>query len=132
MKIPIEPPFEGLWKHAYLVKNKEDRNMVCLVNDRIDRTTMALARYKMAVELGRLLTEQEQVDHIDNDKTNDAIENLQLLSPEDNRQKYLETIEHGVHGTNSMYRKGCRCEVCKKWKSEYMKKYLASKSNKSK
>ena len=123
MKITVEPPFAGLWKHAYVVTNKENRKTVCLVNSKKDRSTISLAKYRMSVKLGRMLLDDEQVDHIDNDKTNDSIENLQLLSPEDNRQKYLDTTIHDTHGTNSMYRKGCRCDCCKKWKSDYLKHY---------
>ena len=117
MKIPVEPPFDKRWKHAYVVTNKENRNMVCLVNDRVDRTTIALARYKMSVKLGRMLRDDEQVDHIDNDKTNDSIDNLQLLTPEENRAKYQKMQPHDIHGTSSMYHKGCRCDLCK----QYMK-----------
>lgn len=118
MKLQIEPPFAGQWKHAYVVRNKENRNMVCLFNSNKDRTTIALARYRMAVKLGRMLREDEQVDHIDNDKTNDDINNLQILSAEENRAKYQESQLHDVHGTSSMYHKGCRCDLCK----EYMRK----------
>ena len=123
MKIPVEPPFDKRWKHAYIVTNKENRNMVCLVNDRVDRTTMALARYRMAVKLGRMLEDDEQVDHIDNDKTNDAIDNLQILTPEKNREKYHATQPHDVHGTSSMYHKGCRCKACVAYAHEYQKQY---------
>ena len=45
------------------------------------------ARYLVSVKLGRELTEYEEVDHIDNDKTNDDISNLQILTPHDNRSK---------------------------------------------
>lgn len=123
MKIQIEPPFAGQWKHAYVVRNKENRNMVCLVNGAKDRTTIALARYRMAVKLGRMLRDDEQVDHIDNDKTNDDINNLQILSKEDNMAKYQETQQHNVHGTTSMYRSGCRCALCKEHNSAYQKRY---------
>lgn len=126
MKIPVEPPFDSMWKHAYVVKNSENRNMVCLVNGAKDRTTMALARYKMAVKLGRMLRDDEQVDHIDNDKTNDAIDNLQILTAEQNISKYLETVPHHIHGTRSMYRRGCRCPACRAYKHNEAAKYKAA------
>lgn len=123
MKLELEEPFASSWKRGYLQKNREGRTIVCLFNSNKDRTTIAYARYLMSVKLGRLLEATEEVDHIDNDKSNDSIENLQLLSGAENRQKYIETIAHDQHGTNSMYRKGCRCAECVKWKSEYMKQY---------
>lgn len=41
----------------------------------------------MSVKEGRILSPEEQVDHIDNDKLNDSIENLQILSAKENRDK---------------------------------------------
>jgi len=49
---------------------------------------MSYARYLMAVSLGRELTPEEQVDHIDNDKLNDDLSNLQILTIAENNQKY--------------------------------------------
>lgn len=62
------------------------RKMVALVSPG-HRTTMSYARYLMSLHIGRELTEEEEVDHIDDDCTNDAIENLQILTPEQNRGK---------------------------------------------
>lgn len=41
----------------------------------------------MSVKLGRFLTDNEEVDHIDEDKTNDSLSNLQVLSKKEHRQK---------------------------------------------
>ena len=51
------------------------------------RHCISLARYRMAVKLGRVLEKWEQVDHIDNDKTNDSIDNLQILTRLENNRK---------------------------------------------
>ena len=63
--------------------------MACLVNPNVrkDRKTIAFARYIMAVHLGRELTAEETVDHINEDKTDDSITNLQLMSRKDNKAK---------------------------------------------
>ena len=59
----------------------------------------------MSVTLKRYLTNQEHVDHIDNDKTNDSISNLQILTPKENNQKSFlkgETLLDFI------------CPICKK------------------
>lgn len=62
------------------------RRIVVLVSAE-HRTTMSYARYLMSLHIGRELTEGEEVDHLDDDCMNDAIENLQVLTPEQNREK---------------------------------------------
>jgi hypothetical protein len=44
----------------------------------------------MSVKLGYVVPDEFEVDHKDNDKTNDDVDNLQLLTPEQNKQKQLE------------------------------------------
>lgn len=51
------------------------------------RTTMSYARYLMSLKLGRELRADEEVDHIDDDCLNDDIDNLQVLTPEQNQEK---------------------------------------------
>jgi hypothetical protein len=51
------------------------------------RTTMSYARYLMSIHLGRELTSDEEVDHIDDDYSNDVIGNLQVLTSAQNRDK---------------------------------------------
>lgn len=86
MKIQTEYPFEDYV--GYLVVNKEHRKNVCLVH-RItkDRTTISYARYLVSVKEHRLLTKIEHVDHKDEDKTNDALSNLQILTKVENNAK---------------------------------------------
>lgn len=123
----VEYPYSDLYKTAYITTNDEGRKLVIFVKNGKSVKGTPYARYLMAVKLGRFLRSDEQVDHIDNDKTNDSIDNLQILTMRENIQKYLDTVKHDVHGTNQMYRKGCRCDACKKWKSDYMKAYYQRK-----
>ena len=95
MKIQLEYPFCERWKNGYLVTNPENRRNIILYNSHKDRTTLSYARYLMSVHLNRFLTEKEHVDHIDNDKTNDIIENLQLLSQAENNRKQSEFMFGG-------------------------------------
>lgn len=93
MKINLEPPFLKDWSTGYLVVNTENRRMICLYNSQVDRTTISYARYLMSVHLNRYLNDDEHVDHIDEDKTNDNIDNLQILSPKANHNKSLKVGE---------------------------------------
>ena len=87
MKIELQEPFKSIWRNGYLVTNPENRRNVCLVNNGGDRTTISYARYLMSVKLGMLISSEFEVDHKDNDKTNDDIDNLQLLTQQQNAAK---------------------------------------------
>lgn len=91
MKIILDKPYMEDWTDGYLVKNPEGRTNVVLYNrNNKMRSTTSLARYKLSVKLGRYLDSEEHVDHIDEDKTNDDIDNLQILSPADNNRKHIK------------------------------------------
>jgi len=92
MKINLEEPFRKDYVAGYIVVNNENRRMVFLKDNNNTRSTTSYARYLMSVKLNRYLLKEEQVDHIDGDKTNDIIENLQILSvAENNRKSKIET-----------------------------------------
>ena len=83
-EIKLEYPYSEIWKKGYIVVNPEGRRTLILFNSSDDRTSTQYARYLLAVKLGRFLNDDEQVDHKDNDKTNDALGNLQILSKQEN------------------------------------------------
>ena len=88
-RIRAEYPYDDYWLYVVWHK-KEGRWQANLVkiSDTSERTTLSFARYVMSVKLGRLLdTATEHVDHINNNKSDDRIENLQILSPEENKKK---------------------------------------------
>lgn len=58
------------------------------------RRTQSYPRYLMEQKLGRELTSDEHVDHIDGDRTNNDIENFQILSYVENNRKSI--IERGI------------------------------------
>lgn len=60
------------------------RRYVNIIYDDGSKTSMLYSRYLMEQHLGRELTFDETVDHIDEDKTNDDLSNLQVLSRSDN------------------------------------------------
>lgn len=86
-KIDLQYPYNQQWKTGYLNVNSDGRNTLSLYNSSTDRSSTQYARYLLAVKLKRYLTTDEEVDHIDDDKTNDDLSNLQLLSSTDNRNK---------------------------------------------
>lgn len=105
MKIPSVHPFEEYT--CYLIHHKKmNRKQVCLVSkiDNTKRRTILYAKFLMSCHLGRVLVAEEQVGHIDNDKTNDVIENLQILSMDENLKKYAATLSRTMVTLN--------CEQC--------------------
>ena len=84
MKIQLEYPFNDY--AGYLVINPEGRKNICLIplDKTKKRTTISYARYLVSVNEKRILSKKEQVDHIDGNKTNDVISNLQILSAKEN------------------------------------------------
>lgn len=56
------------------------------------RETTLYSRYLMERHLGRRLEPHEHVDHINNDPTDDRIENFQIISQYENTMKY-----HALH-----------------------------------
>ena len=122
MKIELEYPYNTDWKYGYIVTSRENRKTLVLFNTQKERTSTQFARYILAVSLRRYLSIDETVDHIDGNKTNDSLDNLQILSRRDNIKKSAKGIQVKAHGTLSMYRY-CKCELCCKAKSDYMKNY---------
>ena len=57
------------------------------------KRTQSYPRYLMELHLGRELTSEEEVDHINGNFTDDRIQNLQLLTQRENKQKSI--IETG-------------------------------------
>lgn len=122
----VDYPFSEEYAYAYVLTYKDNRRHVCLVDSTMTkRKSISYARYLMCVKEGRILGPNEEVDHIDNDKTNDSIDNLQILTPEQNRAKYAELIKAG-HGTSAMYHKGCRCDKCKAYHKQCMDRHVQS------
>lgn len=106
MKIELEEPFRSRWKLGYLRINSEGRRVVDLYNNENDRTTTAYARYIYTVYLGYDIPLGYEVDHVDDDKTNDCLWNLQLLTEQENREK-----EYNRKAEQSFFY-GHRCTVC--------------------
>lgn len=136
-KIEIDPLFADKWDAAYVVHHKkENRNYVVLRNSKTKKmNSMQYAKYLLSIKLGRVLTREETVDHIDNDKTNDSPDNLQVLSRADNvrkctaLRKSTRIPRHGTLTEATHYK--CRCEACSQALRDYNRAlYLRRKANK--
>lgn len=97
MLINLDEPFRSIWNAGYLQTHESGRKYVCLFNSRADRSLISYARYLMCVKLGFILSDEYEVDHKDNDKTNDDITNLQVLTQQQNLLKqqynYIENVQ---------------------------------------
>lgn len=81
-------PYTGYRLYVVLHKG-EGRRMANLVRFcSRERTTISYARYLMSVYLGRFLTLDEHVDHINGDKLDDRIDNYQIMSASNNNKKH--------------------------------------------
>lgn len=72
---------------GYLLVNKEPRRLIVLVHDDGIKKTMSYARYLYSSYIGSDIPHEMEVDHINNDKMDDRIENYQLLSKAENIRK---------------------------------------------
>lgn len=69
------------------------RKYIKLYGDK-KRYSTTYARYLYAVHTGSLVPFGLEVDHINNDPSDDRLENYQLLTPRDNLKKYYDSITH--------------------------------------
>lgn len=107
MKIITEYPFNEYI--GYTMINKENRRMIHLVHKQNKkRTTISYPRYLISVKEKRMLNLTEQVDHIDGNKTNDSMDNLQILSKKENiRKSFIQS-----NRTQKMVRLECpNCRI---------------------
>lgn len=81
-----------IYKSSIIVTNifvRSDNRLMVTIKINNKFITNQYARFLLEIELGRCLTVDETVDHIDNDVTNDSISNLQLLSKSENSKKEM-------------------------------------------
>ena len=125
MKIELESPYCNDYNSGYLIDGSEDRKIVVLISHDGSKHSTSYARYLMSISLNRYLSDEETVDHINEDKTDDRIENLQILSSTDNIKKHhIQSFKPYEHGTYRSYRHNkCRCELCIIANKEVQKRY---------
>jgi len=108
LRIELEEPFKSKWLRGYKrISIKDGRARIDLINSSKERTTISYARYLLSIKIGRELLESEEADHINGDRTNDDINNLQVLNKEVHLEKTLLERENRLY-----YR--LRCPQCRK------------------
>lgn len=102
MLIELQEPFRSKWNKGYLRLSNENRRILDLYNNDYDRTTISYARYLMGVKLGYEVPLEYEVDHRDNDRTNDDINNYQRMTGTENRKKQFKEGNNSLFGRNKM------------------------------
>lgn len=96
----------GPYRHS--TGNLKGRAYICIRHPDGKRTTKLYSRYLLEQELGRELSYDETVDHINGDFTDDSLENLQVLSRSENAAK-------GSPNRKSIEWVTFQCPVCGTW-----------------
>jgi len=111
-----EGPFKGCRITKY--NRKTDNRCVITIAGFGKRTSMTYSRYLMCIKENRILSVDEHVDHKDENKTHDNIDNLQILTPAENTIKNLKArhIMGRIHVI-------CICPICGNRFSIEIKKY---------
>lgn len=94
-RVVAEYPYNDYYLYIVFHKKENRRyaNLVSIKDGKKDRKTISYARYLMSVKEKRILNPEEHVDHKDNNKLNDNINNLQILTLKENNIK--ESIRRG-------------------------------------
>ena len=120
----LDLEFSNDTRKVYTNICKDGRLRSVIVNDDGSKQTISYPRLLMEKELGRKLLSDEDVHHIDNDYTNNNIENFQI-------------IKHGEHQkqhSTKYHDKYITCDYCGKeflWSAKQQKIWNSNKSRKS-
>lgn len=90
------------YRKVYVIVNRENRKMACLYQNDGTRKTISYAKYLYTSYYNCDVADGDHVDHINGDKTDDRIENLQVISKGYNIRKDHVKKEMVV----------CICPIC--------------------
>lgn len=86
---PLEHPFSEFRGYNQFLAGSGRWHIYMWNPETNKRRLITRARYNMCVKLGRILEPHEHVDHDDEDKTNDDIGNLKILTVPENNRKHV-------------------------------------------
>lgn len=111
--IKLEGPYSDLFLYGILRLHKSSSRRTVLLYNPIIKETLFIpySRYLYTVITNKLVPEGYEVDHIDNDFTNDDPKNLQLLTRKENYQKYRK---HYTENIQKNYYIELTCNNCHK------------------
>ena len=75
------------FNHVYILTNKENRKIALLRGNHCKKLTLSYAKYLYTSFYEVEIDKDCHIDHINGDKTDDRIENLQIISAKYNVQK---------------------------------------------
>lgn len=88
MKLEVDEYYKNKGVVAiYLSINKEPRRVITMKYDNGERHSMSYAKYLYTSFYKCDISDNEEIDHINNDKLDDRIENLQKISRHLNKNK---------------------------------------------
>lgn len=138
---PFDKPIKKIYGPYQRVLSGKVRNQIVIQFEDGSKSSMSNARWIMTQHLGRRLGDEEHIDHINEDPSDDSLSNLQILSPGDNSRKSqvgktspLKGSELGFeHGTvYGFQKKRCTCESCSNAKREFNKNRNSKRRGSSK
>lgn len=111
MKIRVIDIYLDKYKSAYLVehKNTDRRKRVYLIGYNGERKGISYAQYIWEEANNCPVPDGFQIDHINEGKTDDRIENLQLLSPIENTRK---NVTHRINSGKIVKYVELVCPIC--------------------
>lgn len=92
-------PYDDYWLYRPVLHKKEGRYYAHLkLKSNLNECKIRLySKYLMEVHLGKFISRNTHVDHIDDNKNNDRTDNFQLLTPTENRRKQEEKNIRELH-----------------------------------
>jgi hypothetical protein len=120
LKTPLPYP-EGTYHYSPSLSKSEGRLVVSIILPDGKRTTCSNSRFIMQCHLGKFLSKNEEVDHINGDRLDDRLDNLQVISSSENKEKWALS-----NGGRKMVL--LKCPVCDTiFIREHSKTHLAKK-----